>query len=86
MLVEKKMNTAFLSSTPLHPLSLLFLSDLAVTSLLEEFSLLGIRYQSTQVPLRAAQIKAHPGQGTLVPGPLISSATKQRAISGSTRA
>ena len=24
MLVEKKMNTAFLFSTPLHPLSLLF--------------------------------------------------------------
>lgn len=38
----------------------LFLSNSAVMSLFEEFSLLGIRYQSMQVPLRAAQFKAHP--------------------------
>ena len=45
------MNPAFLFSTSLYPLSLLFLSNLAVMPLFEEFSLLGIRCQLIQVAL-----------------------------------
>ena len=79
------MNSAFLFSTSIYPLSLLFLSNLAVMPLFEEFSLLGIRCQLLQVALGAlgcrpllVRCPGTPSSDFLV--------DKPRAMSGSIRA